>query len=444
MRTNQYTPLTWKQLKTIRLFSHGNRCRKARDHVRAYIIFDWLLSRQPDNAEYGSFLQQCRRAVLRLNKNLIESPRLFTTSRHSTESIDARLLSILIPLIDDDCLDHLAELIGCIQSPHLRIPLEINLEARLKRLSEWAMRMNAYMEVYDLGNCKLHRHETPWSQSQESHILQTIRFESTGSTSERSWPEPTVSILMSAFNAEPTINYAIRSVLEQDYSDFELIIVDDASTDGTASIIAAWASKDSRVVPVHGKMNRGPYACRNVALDMARGSLITTHDADDFCHPYRLQQQVNWLQAHPETMAVLSQWLRVTQEGQLLYHNKRGGDFLHGGLATMMYRRQVLDAIGYYDQVRYSADTEYLYRLRAVYGVDAVSILRKPLVLAASTSTSLTAVHSSYTDSFLGDCTTRHQYRLAWEQWHEQAKPNLYMPSEPVMRPFAAPPEMHA
>lgn len=409
MTMSLFTPLTWDQLKTVRLFSHGVRCRRAGDFVRAYIIFDWLVSRKPDDPKYECLLQQCRMEILRLNGNLVDSRRLFMTSRHSTESIDTRLLCILIPLIDDDCLDRLSELVGCIKSPHLRMPLEINLEARLKRMPIWVMRMNAYMEIFGIGDCKLHRDEAAWIPCPESHILQTIRFTSTGRVPGNSSEDPTVSILMTALNAETTINYAIESVLQQDYSDFELIIIDDASTDATASLIEEWASKDSRVIPVHGKLNRGPYFCRNVGLDIARGDFITTHDADDLCHPYRLRYQAHWLKNHPESMAVLSQWLRITQEGELLYHNKRGGDFLHGGLATMMYRRLVFNSIGYYDEVRYSGDTEYLFRLRAVYGSDAVSVLRKPLVLAARTSTSLTAVHSSYTDSFLGDCPTRYQ-----------------------------------
>ncbi|MCP9887703.1 glycosyltransferase family 2 protein [Cyanobium sp. ATX 6A2] len=274
------------------------------------------------------------------------------------------------------------------------------------------------------------------------HILELLNIETSIARRESSRPGTQISIIMSAYNAEYTIAYAIQSLLNQVYTDFELLIVDDSSTDQTQTIIRKFAQSDQRIIPILLTENRGAYACRNIALSRASGTFITTHDADDFCHPLRLSLQAEFLEQDANRVAVISQWLRIKENGEIIYHNKRGGDFLHGGLATMMYRHEIVATIGFYDEVRYSADTEYLFRIRSLYGHDSVGILRKPLVLAAANNYSLTTARESYTDSFLGDCKSRSEYRHSWEHWHQEESPRLYLSMNPVTRPFPAPEEM--
>src|SRR5690349_16914620 len=101
-------------------------------------------------------------------------------------------------------------------------------------------------------------------------------------------PEPAITVLMPAYNAGRYIADAVRSVLEQRFTDFELLIIDDGSTDDTAAIVRSFA--DSRIRLLQ-QPNRGVAPALNFGLQHARAALVARFDADDLCHPGRLQQQ---------------------------------------------------------------------------------------------------------------------------------------------------------
>jgi succinoglycan biosynthesis protein ExoO len=101
---------------------------------------------------------------------------------------------------------------------------------------------------------------------------------------------PFLSIVMAAYNAAPFINRAIASVQDQDFTDWELIIVDDASTDGTRDVVTSVSEQDSRVKLVCLGVNGGPSLARNEAIDRAKGEWIVILDADDAFLPGRLSR----------------------------------------------------------------------------------------------------------------------------------------------------------
>lgn len=103
---------------------------------------------------------------------------------------------------------------------------------------------------------------------------------------------PLVSVVMPAYNAERYIGEAIHSVQAQTVSDWELIVVNDCSTDGTAAQIKELAGNDSRIIPVFNDVNRGAAASRNLALDMCRGEYVALLDADDRWYPEKLERQL--------------------------------------------------------------------------------------------------------------------------------------------------------
>ena len=103
---------------------------------------------------------------------------------------------------------------------------------------------------------------------------------------------PTVSIVMPAYNAEPYIQSAVSSVQAQTVSDWELIVVDDCSTDQTAEIIRMLANNDSRIHPLFNGRNCGVVASRNMALDACKGQYIALLDADDVWHLEKLARQL--------------------------------------------------------------------------------------------------------------------------------------------------------
>jgi glycosyltransferase involved in cell wall biosynthesis len=120
-----------------------------------------------------------------------------------------------------------------------------------------------------------------------------------GYTADHSTDSPEVSILMPCFNVENTVDETVISLLDQTFCSFELVAVDDGSTDGTLERLNRWAESDARVrvLPCeHG----GIIPALNAGLDVCRAPLIARMDADDRAHPERLAKQKALLDAHPE------------------------------------------------------------------------------------------------------------------------------------------------
>jgi hypothetical protein len=115
---------------------------------------------------------------------------------------------------------------------------------------------------------------------------------------------PTVSILMTVLNVENYVDRAISSVLDQTYKDFELIIIDDGSTDNTWAIVSAYAAIDTRIVALCNEQNLGTSCALNKGLELVRGEYITRQDGDDLSMPQRLAMQVDFLSTHPKVGAV--------------------------------------------------------------------------------------------------------------------------------------------
>lgn len=103
---------------------------------------------------------------------------------------------------------------------------------------------------------------------------------------------PVVSVIMPAYNAEKTIAAAIRSVQAQSMADWELLVVDDGSRDGTCTIVEAIAAEDSRVIFLRNEVNLGAAGTRNRAMELARGQFVALLDSDDYWRPGKLEKQL--------------------------------------------------------------------------------------------------------------------------------------------------------
>jgi glycosyltransferase involved in cell wall biosynthesis len=112
--------------------------------------------------------------------------------------------------------------------------------------------------------------------------------------------QPLVSVVMPVFNSEKYADDAIRSVLCQTFRDFEFIIVNDRSTDGSLALLEKWAKKDRRIVLVQNRARLGISGSRNAGLAHAKGKLIMNMDHDDVCHPERMHLQAHYLSQNPE------------------------------------------------------------------------------------------------------------------------------------------------
>ena len=120
------------------------------------------------------------------------------------------------------------------------------------------------------------------------------------STASSYMTEPVISVLMTVFNAGRFLEPSIRSILNQTFHNFEFLIVDDGSTDGSADVTEAWAARDSRIQVIRNKENNGQTACLNQGLKLVRGRWTARQDADDLSHPSRLSKQYEFLITRPE------------------------------------------------------------------------------------------------------------------------------------------------
>jgi glycosyltransferase involved in cell wall biosynthesis len=113
---------------------------------------------------------------------------------------------------------------------------------------------------------------------------------------------PLVSIILPAYNCEKYISESVSSILQQVYDKFELIIINDGSTDNTSSILASITDQRMRVLSNDG--NKGLIYSLNRAIDESKGEYIARMDADDIAINDRIEKQVHWLLHHPDTAAV--------------------------------------------------------------------------------------------------------------------------------------------
>lgn len=119
--------------------------------------------------------------------------------------------------------------------------------------------------------------------------------------------KPKVSVLMLTYERANILSSAIDSILNQTYKDFELIILNDGSTDNTDEIIKPYLKKDKRIRYYQNSSNKGiPYS-RNKALKLARGKYITFMDDDDYSYPTKLEKQVAFIKSSPHTDVVIGQ-----------------------------------------------------------------------------------------------------------------------------------------
>jgi len=126
---------------------------------------------------------------------------------------------------------------------------------------------------------------------------------------------PKISVVMPAYNAEKYLDESISSILNQTFSDFEFIIIDDASRDNSKSIIKKFQRKDRRIKFLQNKRNLGVALTRNKGLKIARGEYIATFDADDISLPQRLEIQKNYLENHPSIFLIGSSAILIDEKG---------------------------------------------------------------------------------------------------------------------------------
>lgn len=127
---------------------------------------------------------------------------------------------------------------------------------------------------------------------------------------------PLISVVMSAYNAEKYLSEAIDSILNQTFTDFEFIIIDDGSTDGTPNILKTYKDKRLRII---SQENMGLAKSLNRGLRVSKGRYIARLDADDIALPNRLTTQYSFMESHPECVASGTGAMIIDEKGRDLY-----------------------------------------------------------------------------------------------------------------------------
>lgn len=198
---------------------------------------------------------------------------------------------------------------------------------------------------------------------------------------------PKVTVALTAWRPDDGLITAFRSISKQTWGNLEILVMDDDSPPEFLPLLHAVVASDSRARLVRMPRNGGTYLARNRALDEATGEFFTVHDSDDWAHPERVERQVRRLIEVPELVSCSSRALRADDN---LVFNLPGVSPSRENASSLMFRRtKVMDAIGYYDQSRKGADTEYALRMLQHFGRDSHVTLREHLAFIRLTAGSL-------------------------------------------------------
>lgn len=185
---------------------------------------------------------------------------------------------------------------------------------------------------------------------------------------------PEISVLMSVHNGRSHLSAAIESILDQTFGDFEFIIVNDGSTDGSDRVLSRWGRRDPRVRVIQ-QANRGLPAALNRGLREVRGRFVARMDADDVSLPQRLERQLDFMRTHPgvgvlgteiakmdaQGMLSTETWPLPSSPGLTLWRTLFDSALAH---PTVLFRREVLERAGGYDErFRRAQDFELWMRL---------------------------------------------------------------------------------
>ncbi|TRZ44985.1 glycosyltransferase family 2 protein [Robertkochia solimangrovi] len=187
---------------------------------------------------------------------------------------------------------------------------------------------------------------------------------------------PLVSVLMTVYNREEYIAQAIESVLNSTFNSWELIIVDDGSTDSSLEIANKYAKTDSRIHVYMNEVNLGDYPNRNKAASYAKGKYLKYVDADDLIYPYGLEQLVFYMDQFPEAGYGLCS---LEQDSNRIYpfclnseetfrrNYIEGKSIFHKAPLSSIIRKDAFDQVGGFSEVRHFGDFEMWHKLSMRY-----------------------------------------------------------------------------
>ena len=177
---------------------------------------------------------------------------------------------------------------------------------------------------------------------------------------------------MPVHNALPFLEASIGSIVNQSFSDFEFVILNDASTDGSDTVLRKWAKRDSRIRVIESPRKLGLAGSSNLIVSTSKARIIARMDADDISHPDRLRRQLDIIERHSDVVAVGTLCDGIDAAGQRtrpadrwrIVRRSRYIPFPHG---SAMFRRKAFDAVGgYRNEFELGEDQDFFFRMTGV------------------------------------------------------------------------------
>ena len=223
---------------------------------------------------------------------------------------------------------------------------------------------------------------------------------------------PTVSIIVPVYNAKNYLQRCIDSILHQEYTDYELFLVDDGSTDGSGDICDAYAAADARITVIH-KENTGVSDSRNLAISQARGTYLQFLDSDDWITPDATKLFVRAATEH-DCDLVIADFYRVvgervshkgdiedngvlTREEFAAHMMENPADFYYGVLWNKLYRRDLVEKYHLHMDVSVSWCEDFLFNLEYILHANVFYALQAPVYYYVKTKGSLASQGLSIT-----------------------------------------------
>jgi len=194
--------------------------------------------------------------------------------------------------------------------------------------------------------------------------------------------ENLVSIIIPAYNCSSYISEAIESVLSQSYNDFEIIVINDGSTDNTEKVLSEYIA--NKVIKYIIQNNRGPAAARNAGIKLSKGSFIAFLDADDIWKPSYLEKLIKKFEDDSSIGFVYSSCYFVDKNRSIIHNYKRKVDFYNGNVTLPLFckffltssiiaKKKCFDAVGLFNEkLLVGEDYEFLLRLSCQYEAEYV------------------------------------------------------------------------
>jgi glycosyltransferase involved in cell wall biosynthesis len=187
-----------------------------------------------------------------------------------------------------------------------------------------------------------------------------------------------LTVLMAVRNGERTVGEAVGSILDQSFTDFEFLVVNDGSTDGTAGVLASF--DDERLTVVENERHSGLTWSLNQGLALTSSAYVARQDADDRSSQDRFARQVEFLDSHPDVALVGTWYRKIDEEGRVLASEQLPVDsthlrwhlifyspFVH---SAVMLRRSALESVGVYDEsLGYAQDYDLWCRIARRFGL---------------------------------------------------------------------------